>query len=248
MLLIPGYEIIRVLARNGCELCEARSVKLGRIVALKVYMQDKACEAREAEALVGLEHPNILRYFEVGEVQGCQYFAFEHVEAETLAQRLRRGPLLANEARRVAILMTLALQSIRKAGLAACLSPADVFLTEPPKLYLYPAPIPRVDVSAPEEIFGELDASTETADVYQVGALLYMMLTCQPPVSLETLLETNKLARPVRVRKLNPAVDRALDVICMKCLERAPNNRYASLATLFHVLSDTRRRTRWRWP
>jgi serine/threonine-protein kinase len=248
MMSISGYEIIRVLARNGCVVYEARSAKLGRIVVLKVHMWEKACEAREAAALVGLEHPNILRYFDVGEFQGCQYFAFEYVEAETLAQRLSRGPLPDNEARRVAILMALALQSIREAGLTANLSPANVFLTEPPKLYIYPEASPGVLSSAPEEMFREHDASTEMADVYQVGALLYMMLTCEPPVSLEILLETHKLAKLMRPRKLNPAVDRALEAICMKCLERVLSNRFDSLAILVQALSNSRRRRGWVWP
>src|SRR5262245_35986528 len=100
MMLIPGYEIIRVLVRNGGAVYEARSAKLGKIVALKVSTWEKVCEVREGTSLVGLEHPNILRYFDVGEVQGCRYTAFEYVESETLAQRLSRGPLPDNEARR----------------------------------------------------------------------------------------------------------------------------------------------------
>jgi eukaryotic-like serine/threonine-protein kinase len=96
---IPGYEPIRVLGQNGAIVYVARSVRLDKPVALQVWNRPIP---GNAAALVGLEHPNIVGVFDVGEVDGHSYFAFEYVEAESLAQRLRKGPLTDVEARNIA--------------------------------------------------------------------------------------------------------------------------------------------------
>jgi WD40 repeat protein len=87
----------------------------------------------------------------------------------------------------------------------------------------------------PEQAAGELSLVGPRSDVYSLGALLYELLTRQPPIAGANQLETLRLiasqdARPIR--QLRGDVPRELDAICLKCLEKAPAHRYATAADL----------------
>ena len=88
---------------------------------------------------------------------------------------------------------------------------------------------------APEQAVGNNTAASSTTDVYGLGAVLYQLLTGQPPFAGGTTYETIKLlldTEPRQPRLLNPKIDRDLSTICLKCLEKDPKRRYSSALAL----------------
>src|SRR5438094_1381514 len=88
---------------------------------------------------------------------------------------------------------------------------------------------------APEQAVGNNAAVSSVTDVYGLGAVLYQLLTGQPPFAGGTTYETIKLlldTEPRQPRLLNPKIDRDVSTICLKCLEKDPKRRYSSALAL----------------
>jgi len=209
---------------------------------------------REAQAAANLDHPNILPIYEVSESHdGLPFFSMKFAGGGSL---LEAASALRSEPRRAVALMTKVARAVQYAhdhgilhrdlkpgnilldgggepmvsdfGLAKWLEPTGD-LTRTPTVFGTPGYI------APEQVNGSARNLTPTADVYSLGAVLFDLLTGQPPFTGEHALNTIQQAtqKPApKLRTLAPGLDRDLETICAKCLERNPQARYGSAGQL----------------
>ncbi|MDY3558871.1 serine/threonine-protein kinase [Gemmata sp. JC673] len=234
----------------------ARHRRLNRTVALKVLtdagLNDPAARSRfltEAEAVARLQHPHIVQVYEFGEHAGRPYLAMEFADGGSLAEHLARGRTFppARAAELVARVADAVAAAHAKGVIHRDLKPSNILLGGEPG---DPAPkvadfgIARVGRSemtatgellgtpsymAPEQAAGRhRDIGTYT-DVHGLGAILYELLTGRPPFLGDTVVDTLQRVvrdRPRPPRALARGVPRDLETICLKCLEKAPGDRY----------------------
>jgi WD40 repeat protein len=256
-----NYGLLEELGRGAQGVVyRARQKDLDRIVALKVVaLGSWATQAHlkrfrlEAAAAARLEHPQIVPIYEVGERDGCCYFSMRLVEGGRLDQLLARGPL---PGRRTAELLASLARTVHFAHqhglLHRDIKPANVLLDAQglphltdfglAKLVEQQSTLTRtIDVMgtpaymSPEQAAGDTRALSTSTDVYGLGAVLYHMLTGSPPFAGGTTYETIRLVQETEPRLpklLNPAADRELQTICLKCLRKEPAGRYGSAETL----------------
>ncbi len=255
------YELIEEVARGGMGLVyKARQISLGRIVALKVLSAGEFASPKfvqrfksEASAAARLQHPNIVKIHEVGEQEGIHYFTMEFVEGPNLAEMGRAGPLASNYAASYLKTLAEAVEYAHQQGvLHRDLKPSNVLidpfgepritdfglakeltgdslLTETGQMLGTPGYMP------PEQADSKFGPMGRTADVYSLGAVLYFMVTGKPPFASASLHETLRQVLnedPVPPSRLNSAVPRDLETICLKCLKKEPSRRYQTAQDL----------------
>src|SRR5207249_3022812 len=255
------YELLEQIGRGGQGVVfRAHQKSLNRTVALKVISLGQwASEAhvkrfrREAEAAARLEHPCIVPIYEVGERDGSCYFSMKFVEGGQLDEVVRREPM---PPRRAAELIAKVARTVHYAHehgiLHRDIKPGNILLDKNGEPHLTDFGLARLVESestvtrtlevlgtpsymAPEQAVGNKAHLTSATDVYGLGAVLYQLLTGQPPFAGGTTYETIKLlleTEPRQPRFLNPKIDRDLSTICLKCLEKDPARRYPSALAL----------------
>src|ERR1700684_3356014 len=143
MTLIPGtklgpYEIQSPLGAGGMgEVYRARDTRLGRDVAIKVLPAHLSSNPdlrqrmeREARSISSLNHPHICTLHDIGSQDGVDFLVMEHLEGETLADRLQRGAMPLEEALQIAIKIADALDKAHARGIVhRDLKPANIMLT-----------------------------------------------------------------------------------------------------------------------
>jgi serine/threonine protein kinase len=251
------YELVTEIARGGMGVVyKARQRSLNRHVALKVMLAGSHASAadvvrfrREAEAAAHLDHPGIVPIYEVGLRDGLPFFAMGFVDGPSLADRLATGPLPPREAAEIAYKVAVAIQFAHDRGIVhRDLKPANILLdaavgprvsdfglakrsTNESDLTLAGQILGTPSYMPPEQAEGAGDAVGPSADIYSLGATLYASVVGRPPFQaaspVETLVQVVS-QEPVPPRHLNPAVDRDLETVILKCLEKDPKRRYAS--------------------
>ena len=135
---IPGYEVEALLGRGGMGLVyKARHLRLNRFVALKMLItgahagpHERARFQREAEAVAGLRHANIVQVHDVGDHEGWPYFTMELLEGGSLAQALAGTPQPARQAATLVATLAEAMQVAHQGGIVhRDLKPANILLT-----------------------------------------------------------------------------------------------------------------------
>ena len=135
--IIHNYQIVDTLGKGGMgTVYKALDVRLNRFLALKFLAPERMTADRkrrffhEAKAASALNHPNIVHIYDIGQWEGADYIAMEHVEGQTLQQILRSGPLPLDEALRYAIQVADGMSVAHAAKIVhRDLKPANVMVT-----------------------------------------------------------------------------------------------------------------------
>jgi serine/threonine protein kinase len=258
---IPGFEILAEIGRGGMGIVyKARQSKLNRVVALKMLLGGPAAGAKavgrfraEAEAVAQLQHPYIVQIFDIIEHDGQLYLALEYLSGGNLAKQIACVPqppeLAADYVRKLAQ----AMQFAHERGIIhRDLKPSNILLTADgiPKITDFGlakrldggtsttktgAVLGTPDYMSPEQADGRSREVGPLADVYSLGAILYDLLTGQPPFHDEAMvkvLDAVRFKKPKPPRECNPQTPADLEAICLKCLEKDPARRYASAGEL----------------
>jgi serine/threonine protein kinase len=203
----------------------------------------------EAQAAARLEHDHIVTVYEVGDLDGVPFYSMRYVAGRSLAEVLRDGPLENRRAAELLERVARAVDYMHGAGiLHRDLKPRNILVDVAHRPFVSDFGLAKwLDgggdgvtqtgqaVGTPEYMSPEQarDAArvTTASDIYSLGATLYVLLTARPPFHAATSVETLRQVldeEPVSPRALNPAVDRDLETITLKCLDKDPAKRYPS--------------------
>lgn len=271
MRLNPGhklgpYEIVAPIGAGGMgEIYRARDTRLDRTVAIKVMPEGLAANSqlrerfeREAKAISSLAHPNICTLHDVGNDSGVEYLVMEHLEGETLADRLSRGPLPLDDVLAYGVQIADALEKAHRHGIVhRDLKPGNVMLTrtgaklldfglarqsdvvgqhEQTALMTEKKPITEqgtilgtYQYMAPEQLEG-MPADART-DIFALGATLYEMTTGTRAFEGKTrtsLIAAIVSGEPRPISQLQPMTPPALARLIRGCLAKDPDERWQS--------------------
>jgi serine/threonine-protein kinase len=256
------YVLVAPLGEGGAaDVWKAWDLKVGRWVAVKVPrlgpQPGAAAERfrREAQALARLAHPNIVPVYAVSEDRGRPFLVLRFVEGRPLG-----GARLP--ARRAAELLCAAARAVQHAHEQGVvhrdLKPANLLvdeagwvwvidfglvhlLEEEARLTATGAVLGTAAYMSPEQARGEPSAKAPASDVYGLGATLYELVTGAPPFEGATFGEIVRKVReaePVLPRKRNPSLDRDLETLILKAMDKDPARRYASAGALAKDLEN----------
>jgi Tol biopolymer transport system component len=257
------------------EVYRARDTRLDRIVAVKILRSGlagggdlRARFEREARAISQLSHPHICALYDVGNQNGSEYLVMEYVEGDSLAERIRRGPLPLTQILRYGAQIAEALHHAHRAGIThRDLKPGNVMLTKSgvklldfglakfattghvfsddsaPEtarpLTAEGAIVGTFQYMSPEQLHGA--AVDHRSDIFSLGVVLYEMASGQrpfPATSSAALIAAIVSGDPVPLRSLQPSVSPALERIILTALEKNPEERW-------QTAQDVGRQLRW---
>lgn len=252
----PGYRMVRMLGKGGMGIVyKAIHVPLNRPVALKMILAGANASAeqirrfrREAEAAAQLTHPNIVQIYAVDSHRGLPFFSLEYVDGSTLSTLIQESSLSDDQAAKLMMQIARAVHYLHEHEiLHRDLKPQNILVTSDG--------VPKVADFGLAKLLSDGDEETKTGDilgtpgymapeqargdkslgpavdVFGLGAILYAVLTGRGPFVAPTPIETiRRLLHddPLPPSKLQPAINRDLETICLKCLEKDPARRYQS--------------------
>jgi tetratricopeptide (TPR) repeat protein/tRNA A-37 threonylcarbamoyl transferase component Bud32 len=258
---VGDYELLSVLGQGGMGVVyKARQVSLNRDVAVKMIRNAEfASEEQirrfqnEAESVALVDHPGIVPIYEVGNHEDQRYFSMKLIEGEGLDKRLKASPLKPGIAAELVAEVAEAIHHAHQRGLLhRDLKPANILIDaeghphvtdfglskrieDAPGLTVSGAIMGTPAYMAPEQALGRNSQVTTTSDVYGLGGVLYAALTGRDPFGGDSVLETLERVRhtpPEAPSSINKQLPQDLEVICLKCLEKDPQRRYASAQQL----------------
>ena len=259
------YELLAEAGRGAMGVVyRARQIPLNRIVALKMILSgpfagdaERQRFQAEAEAVARLDHPNIVPIHEFGERDGRQFYAMRWLEGGPLSI----GVGLPQATRLMATVSRAVHHAHQRGVLHRDLKPGNILLDEQGEpsvadfglsrrmdaeasLTASGSPLGTPAFMSPEQAAGDKSLTT-AADVWGLGAVLYYLITGRAPFQGKDVFEVVSQVREGFVappHRWNPAIDRDLEIICLKCLRKEPSARYESAAAVADDLERWARR------
>lgn len=264
--LVGAYEVVERIARGGtASVYRVRDTRDGNVAALKLMHRAARGELvarfrREFRAMSRLHHENVNRVYEWGLLGDRPWFTLEFVEGVDVREAIARVETLAS-AERDALVRSVVVQTARALAYVHDRGVVHRDVT-PGNIRIRPDGVVKltdfglvtdgqetvtqvgevmgtVAWVAPEQIANRrVDAR---ADLYSLGAVMYALLTGRKPFQAHTLhgfLEKHLHQAPRPPRELDPTIPAELEAICLRLLEKDPDDRYASAAHLLYVLGE----------
>jgi eukaryotic-like serine/threonine-protein kinase len=253
------YVLERVLGRGGMGVVYVgRQIHLDRTVAIKMIRSGALASPEEvqrfyaeARSAAKLDHPNIVTVYQCGEHEGHHYFSMDYVDGMDLSRMIADKPMDRMRAARYVRDVARAIQyahdmgilhrvlndqvdhvHVTDFGLAKSIGNDTGLTTEG-------AALGTPSYMSPEQAAGRVDEHNFATDVYSIGAILFTIVTGQPPFKAATTLQTimQVIHRPApKASSINSAVDADLDTVIDRCLQKSPERRYATAAGLANDL------------
>lgn len=255
------YELLEEIGRGGMgAVYRARQTSLDREVALKMILSSRFASSEqvrrfytEAKTAGHLKHPNIVDIHEVGELHGQHFFTMNLVNGKNLNQLFREGPVPPEQAAVILKKITEAVAYLHENQIIhRDLKPSNILLDEEGNPYVSDFGLAKImdyegdptqtgsilgtpSYMPPEQASGQLNLISEQSDLYSLGAILYSLLTGHPPFvndnPLDTLVDVLE-SEPVLPTDYVEDLPADLTLICMKCLEKDPKDRYQTATDL----------------
>jgi predicted ATPase len=267
---IGSYQITARIGSGGMgDVYRARDGKLKREVAIKSLPDSFARDPKrigrfqqEAEVLASLNHPNIAAIYDLLEAEGSMYLVLELVEGETLADRLKRGPMTVEEALHLSSQIAAGLEAAHELGIVhRDLKPANIKISDRGTVKLLDFGIAKRDTSldaevtaggltgageilgtaaymSPEQVRSEQVSSS--SDQFSLGIIMFEMLTGRHPFTGDSIMEVLASIlrdKPPALEELRLAIPSPVQWIIDRCLAKRSADRYASTRDLARDLA-----------
>lgn len=241
------------------DVYRASDTRLDRLVALKFlkpWMHSsanlKARMLREARAVASLQHPNVVPVFEIGQYEGRDFIASRFVQGQPLSTWCQQEQPPPRQSARLVAQLASALQAAHANGIVhRDVKPDNVIVdaTDHQPMLLdfglahFSAAASELTCEgdivgtpaymSPEQASGIREVGP-ASDIYSLGVILYQMIAGQLPFAgrPSAVLQQTIHSEPEAPRRINPAIPRDLQTICLKAMARSPNDRYGSAAQL----------------
>jgi eukaryotic-like serine/threonine-protein kinase len=265
-----NYVVLDRIGRGSMgKVYKAKDRRLGRHVALKILRRDLtntpklvARFKREGSAGARLEHPNVVRTYDLGKWRDLYYIVFEYIEGVNLKALLRKkGKLRPSKAIDIVLQVADALEHARINGVVhRDLKPSNIMLTRDGQAKVLDMGLARIisaegqaamitqvgeivgtfDYIAPEQAIDTSSADTRS-DLYSLGCTLFHMVTGQAPYPEGTALDKitrHQEEKPPRPTQLEPAISEELDAVILKLMAKNPADRYQTPTELGAELAN----------